>query len=91
MVGRWKKIPILLTLERLEGGIDSNIKFVIMDALVTFGGLTNEQIVECLVCLGVDGVSTFQGVKSRIIDLLNTHAPYFIGIHCMAHRTNLAM
>jgi hypothetical protein len=59
MVGRWKKIPILLTLERLEGGIDSNIKSVIMDALMTFGGLTNEQIVEHFVCLGVDGVSTF--------------------------------
>jgi len=44
------------------------------------------------VCLGVDDVSTFQGIKFRVIVLLKTqHAPYLIGIHCMAHRTNLAM
>jgi len=91
VVVRWEKNPILLTLERFEGGIDSNIKFVIMDALMTFGGLTDQQIIEHLVCLGIDGVSTFQRVRFGIIDLLKTHAPYLIGIHCMAHRTNLAM
>jgi hypothetical protein len=44
------------------------------------------------VCLGVDGVSMFQSVKFKVIVLLKTqHAPYLIGIHCMAHKTNLAM
>jgi hypothetical protein len=79
-----EKLPISLTLERFEGGIDFNIKSVIMDALVTFGGLINEQIIEQLVCLDVDGVSTFQRVRSGIINLLKTHAPYLIGICCMA-------
>jgi hypothetical protein len=63
-----------------------------MVILMSFSGLTNEHIIECLMCLAVDGVPTFQGVKSRIIVLLMTqHATYLIGIHCMAHRINLAM
>ncbi len=41
-------------------------------------------------CLGVDGVSTFQGVRSRVIALIKTQqTPFLIGIHCIAHRTNL--
>jgi hypothetical protein len=42
VVARWKRIPILLTLEQLEGGTNSNIKFVIMVVLRTFGGLIDE-------------------------------------------------
>jgi len=43
-------------------------------------------------CLGVDGVSTFQGVRSRIIVLMKTQqAPFFVGIHYMPHRTNIIM
>ncbi len=58
---------------------------------MTFRGLIDEQIVESLVCLGTDGISTFQGVKYGVIDLLKTHALYLIKIYCMAHRINLAM
>ncbi len=58
---------------------------------MTFGGLIDEQIVESLVCLSTDGISTFQGVRYGVIDLLKTHAPYLIKIHYMAHKTNLAM
>jgi len=92
MVVGWKRIPIMFALKQLEGGTISNIKFVIMVALMTFGGLTNEQNVEHLVCLRTNGISTFQGVRSRVITSLKTqHALYFIGIHCMVHRTNLIM
>jgi hypothetical protein len=63
-----------------------------MVTLMTFGGLINEQNVEHLLCLGTDDISTFQGVRSKVITLLRTqHAPYFTRIHCMAHRTNLIM
>ncbi len=42
-----KWVPILLKLECLvEGGIDVNIKNVIMVVFIMYGGLTNEEIVE---------------------------------------------
>jgi hypothetical protein len=50
-------MPILLTLEHLvKGGLIVDIKNVILATLITYGGLSNEQIFERLMCLGVDGV-----------------------------------
>ncbi len=73
VVVSWRQILILLTLEHLvEGGTIANIKSVIMVTLVMYGGLTNEEIVGRVVCLGIDVVSMFQGVKSRIIALMRT-------------------
>jgi hypothetical protein len=73
VVVSWKKILILLTLEHLvEGGNFGNIKNVVMVILIMYGGLTNEEIVEWVVCLGIDVVSMFEGVKSRIIVLMRT-------------------
>jgi len=45
-----------------------------------------------LVCFGVDGVSVFQGSKNGVIvQMKDTIAPFMFGVHCMAHRTNLAV
>jgi len=56
----WKRIPILLTLERVvEGRNTDNLTIVITQALMQQGGLTQEEIVEKLICFGVDGVSIF--------------------------------
>ncbi len=87
----WKQMPILLTFGHfVEGGIVANIKNMILVILITYGGLTDKQIFEHLMCLGADGVSTFQGVKSRVIVLIKTQQThFFIEIHCIAHRTNL--
>ncbi len=89
----WKQVFIFLTLERLvEGGTIVNIKNVILVAFITYGGFINEQIFECLMCLRTDGVSTFQGVQSKVIALMKTQqTPFLIGIHCMTHKTNLVM
>jgi hypothetical protein len=55
-----------------------------MTIFITYGGLTNEEIAKQVVCLGIDGVSMFQGVKFRVIVLMRTQqTPYFIGIYCM--------
>jgi hypothetical protein len=76
----------------VEGEIVANIKNMNLVVLVTYGGLIDKQIFEHLMCLGVDGVSTFQGVKSRIIALIITQQmPIFIEIHCIMHRTNLEL
>jgi hypothetical protein len=47
VVASWKWVLILLTLECLvENRIDVNIKNVIMDVLIMYCGLTNEEIVK---------------------------------------------
>jgi len=57
---------------------------------ITYGGLIDKQIFEHLICLGADGVSTFQGVRSRVSALIRMQqTPFLIGIHYIAHRTNL--
>jgi hypothetical protein len=43
MMKNWKRVPILLTLEKLEmGATSNNIKAVILNAMGEYGGLTNE-------------------------------------------------
>jgi hypothetical protein len=55
-------------------------------------GLFQGQITKHFVCLGVDGAFTFQRVKFGIIGFMKIkQTPFFIGIHYMAHKTNLAM
>jgi hypothetical protein len=44
-----------------------------------------------LFCFAIDGVSTFQGTKIGVTKQINTnYACFSIGVHCMAHRSNLA-
>jgi hypothetical protein len=55
-------------------------------------GFFQNQIVEHLVCLGTNGVSTFQGVRFEIIVLMRIEqTPYLIEIHCMACGANLVV
>jgi hypothetical protein len=47
----WKPVLILFSLESLvEGGTIANIKNVILATFITYVGLSNEQIIEQVVC-----------------------------------------
>jgi hypothetical protein len=71
-------------------GID-NLTIVIMEALHNGGGLSSTIVAKKLFRFGVDGVSTFQGIKIGVTKQINTnYAPFSIGVHCMVHRCNLA-
>jgi hypothetical protein len=55
-------VPILLTLECLiDGGTIANIKTMILIFFIMCGGLTYGQTIECVVCLGFNVISTFEG------------------------------
>jgi hypothetical protein len=44
-----------------------------------------------LLCFGADGVSTFQGAKTGVTQQIQSkYTPFALGVHCMAHRCNLA-
>lgn len=89
----WKRIPLFITLERVvEGGTTNNCTTVIVNVVHVYEGLSNQKIRKGLITFGVDGVSTYQGVKSGfIVKLINKHTPFMVGVYCMAHHTNLVV
>lgn len=82
----WKCIPLFFTLERVvKGGT--------LDDLIvahTYGGLSNQRIRKGLITFGPYGVFSFQITKFVVImQLVNKHAPFMMGVYCMVHHTNL--
>jgi hypothetical protein len=67
------------------------ITFVFMEVLQKDGGLSLVFVAHKLLCFGLDGVNTFQGTKTSVTTQINTnYAPFSIGVHCMAHKCNIA-
>ncbi len=61
-----------------------------MQALMHEGGLTKYLIGKRLMTFGVDGFSIYQGTKSGVTkQIVDGWAPHSMGVHYMAHRTNL--
>jgi hypothetical protein len=56
----WKRIPIIINLQRIvDGSNANNFNVVIMEVLQSGGGLTLDVITKRLSCLGVGGIDTF--------------------------------
>jgi len=91
-VENFVRILHLISIQRLVDGSGADaLTLVIMTALQCGGDLNSDQISRKLVCFGADGVSTFQGAKSGVtLQLRMKWAPFCMGVHCMAHRCNLA-
>ncbi len=89
----WIRIPILLTLEQIEvGATTENITTIILQSIMKFRGLTEDQLASRWVCLGCDMDSMFQVHHIGIImQVKENTTPYFIDVHYMVHRTNLAI
>jgi hypothetical protein len=87
----WVKIPILISLDRvIKGSRGDNLTKVIMEALMICGGVPKNQIAQKLICFGANGVDVFQGIKSGVTkQIKENYALHSIGVHCMAHHTNL--
>jgi hypothetical protein len=83
----WIHIPVLLTLERIKvGATTENITTIILQNIVKFKGLAEKQFASCCVSLGCDKDSMFYGpCISNTIQVKENIAPYFIGVHYMAH------
>ncbi len=89
----WVRIPILISLDRVVERLGSdNLTKVIMKVLIIGGGVLRDQIAQKLICFGVDGVNVFQGANSGVTkQMKENYAPHSIKVHCMVHRTNLAV
>jgi hypothetical protein len=65
---------------------------MLVNFIVITGGLSEGDLVAKLVFFGADGVTIFQGLKTRVtMQLIKKHAPFVTRIHRMAHRCNLAI
>jgi hypothetical protein len=89
----FSRVPILLSLSRLtEGNGASAVKESIITSLHWHGRIEDKVLAARLVCFRADGVSVFQGCRSGITQQLRDQdAPFLLGVHCMAHRTNLTV
>ncbi len=87
----WKKVPILLNLQCVvDGAIFNNMTSFILKSMMEFRGLSEIDLTNKLVYFGANIVIVFQGVKNGVIaQIMQKHAPFMNGVHCMAHRTNL--
>jgi hypothetical protein len=60
--------------------------------LVDFGGMNKTKVAYKLVCFGVHGMTTFQGVKFGVTTkLMQKHIPFVSDVNNMAHHTNLVI
>jgi hypothetical protein len=93
VIDGWKWVPILFNLQRvLDGATSTNLTKFIMQNLVEFGSMIEIDLANKLVCFGADGMIVFQGLKNGVTTkLMQNHAPFVSGVHCMAHCTNLAV
>jgi hypothetical protein len=93
IVQDWCHMPLLLNVKHVLSGsrIDS-LTLLIMNYLMTPGGLHEEDLASRLVYFGVDGIGTFQGLRSRVIVQIQQQYVLFVtNVHCTTHKTNLAV
>jgi hypothetical protein len=65
---------------------------VLMQALMHEGGLTKNLMGKKLMTFSAYWVSIFQGIRSGVIQQISKEwVPHSMGVHCMAHRTNLVV
>ena len=89
----FKRVPILLSLHRLEHGSGSiALRESIEGMVLHHSGLLQLEVAKRLICFWANGALVFQGSRNGVIVQMKEHvAPFMFGIHYMAHRTNLAV
>ncbi len=75
----------------IEGCKINNFTNMIRNSMKGFGGLSNHDLATKVVCFGVNGAATFQGIKIGVATWLKEKSsPFSILLHCIVHITNLA-
>jgi len=88
----WVRIPLLVALQRVECASNAeNLTKLIVEAVSTGGGLDTKTVAEKLISFGCDGASTLSGLRTGVtVQIKGQYAPFCHGVHCVAHRCNLA-
>ena len=76
----------------MEGNGAKAVMKTILRYLSEHRGLDVKEIAETCVCFGADGNAVFQGCRFGVTARLKKQSvPFMMAVHCMAHRTNLAV
>jgi hypothetical protein len=91
-VDGFKRILILLNLERLISGCTTNnFTHVILNSLLVYGDLTLGEINK-LICFGSNGVVVFTSVCSGVTTVIfHKVVLLMLVVHCVAHMINLVV
>jgi len=89
----WTKVPILICVDRIvDGSSSNNLTEVIMISMMKGGGLSKEELSKKLLCFGADEMNVFQRGKTKLTkQIKDSWAPFSMGVHCVAHHTNLVV
>jgi hypothetical protein len=79
--------------EKIEvQGTTNNVFQFMLKALETLAGVNVEVLGAKFTSIGIDGYTNFQGSRTSVTtQMKETMVPFFMGVHCFAHRTNLVM
>jgi hypothetical protein len=93
MVDGRTKVPILICVDQIVDGLSfNNLIKMIMNFMMKGGRLSKEELSKKLLCSRADGMNVFQGGKTKVTkQIKDSWAPFSMGVHCVAHHTNLAM
>lgn len=70
MVKNWRRVSILLSLQRIDGGNNDNLTKVILSAAMQHACCIEAKVAEKLMCFDVDSVVVFQGARVGVITQL---------------------
>ncbi len=74
----------------MDGSGSLNLTKSIMVVLMKCGGLTREDVAKRLLCFGANGTSIFSQWETRVTrQIKDVWAPFSMGVHCVAHKSNL--
>ena len=87
----WQREAYLLALPEVAGSPDAETLFALLvDSLLKYTSLSRAQLASRWVMFAADGASVLQGEFSGVTARVKAIAPFVQGMHCMAHRCNLA-
>jgi hypothetical protein len=88
----FRRVPLLLNFEKVFcGGTINKFTQLILRSLMEHGGLTTEHASK-FTCFGSNKVVVFTSIHTGVITQLKSKkTPFIIGVHYMAHCTNLVV
>jgi hypothetical protein len=79
VIDEWKRIPIILNLQRVvDGGTINNLMSFIVLGLVDYGCLSEMDIANKLVCFRANEVIIFHGIKFGVPKTINAKTYYSV-------------
>lgn len=88
----WAQKSVLAGLPVIIGAPNAaNLTSLLLETVGNFGDLSNEQLARKVVMMAADGASVLQGhLNGVIVRVQEEVGPFLLGMHCHAHRADLA-